>query len=198
MTARGRGRPRESSHEEIRDVAIELFLAQGYAKTSLSEVAQAAGISRTTLFSYFPSKRDLLWKDFDRRAERAADALADEETPDSVVDLILRAILLHARYDAAEREQLQRRRRVVDQDEELRAFMSLSVTQLTDHLRDAAAARAPEVDSGLVDLLAHALVAAAAHCTDEWTTSDIDEPLDAYVRRRMAPIADGLRSVTPR
>ena len=77
--------------------------------------------------------------------------------------------------DAAEREQLQRRRRVVDQDEELRAFMSLSVTQLTDHLRDAAAARAPEVDSGLVDLLAHALVAAAAHCTDEWTTSDIDE-----------------------
>lgn len=44
----------------IRDAAIALFAAQGYARTTTKEIAQAAGVSEGTIFKYFPTKRDLL------------------------------------------------------------------------------------------------------------------------------------------
>lgn len=49
--------------QEKQEVAIgavvELFLAQGYDRTSLAQVAKTAGISTGTLFRHFPTKADL-------------------------------------------------------------------------------------------------------------------------------------------
>lgn len=41
--------------------ASELFEARGYTATTMDDVARAAGISRKSLFLYFPSKSDLIW-----------------------------------------------------------------------------------------------------------------------------------------
>ena len=44
----------------LANTGVRLFLAQGYQETTLDQIAQEAGISRRTIFSYFPSKEDIL------------------------------------------------------------------------------------------------------------------------------------------
>lgn len=44
----------------ILDVANELFLANGIAKTTMDDIANKAGYSKTTVYAYFKNKDDLL------------------------------------------------------------------------------------------------------------------------------------------
>lgn len=45
---------------EITDAALAEFAARGYAGARVADIAAAAGVSKATLFSYFPTKTDLL------------------------------------------------------------------------------------------------------------------------------------------
>jgi AcrR family transcriptional regulator len=45
----------------IKERAREVFLAKGYFGTSVEEIAESAGVSRASFYTYFPSKRDLLY-----------------------------------------------------------------------------------------------------------------------------------------
>src|SRR5436305_15274185 len=45
----------------IKQHAREVFLATGYYGTSVEEIAESAGVSRASFYTYFPSKRDLLY-----------------------------------------------------------------------------------------------------------------------------------------
>ena len=49
------GRPRASSRETLAEAACELFLEQGYEATSVVDIAQRAGVSRSSFFNYFSS-----------------------------------------------------------------------------------------------------------------------------------------------
>jgi AcrR family transcriptional regulator len=49
-----------ATRRRIRDAATELFLRDGYSATSMSAIADAAGVSRPTVFNSFGSKADLL------------------------------------------------------------------------------------------------------------------------------------------
>ncbi|MEO7937790.1 MAG: TetR/AcrR family transcriptional regulator [Burkholderiaceae bacterium] len=44
---------------ELLSAALDLFVEKGYAATRVEEVARRAGVSKGTLFLYFPSKEDL-------------------------------------------------------------------------------------------------------------------------------------------
>ncbi len=70
---------------EIDEVASELFHANGYAATSVRDIARALDIQGASLYAHVASKEDLLWAIVDRAAtefERAADR-ATAETPDA-------------------------------------------------------------------------------------------------------------------
>lgn len=54
----------------LEEAAGELFLERGYAATSVADITQRAGVSRSTFFNYFPAKSDLLWAAFDERVDR--------------------------------------------------------------------------------------------------------------------------------
>ena len=49
-----------AKREQITDAARTLFLSQGYARTSMDAVTQAASVSKQTLYVYFPGKIELL------------------------------------------------------------------------------------------------------------------------------------------
>jgi AcrR family transcriptional regulator len=72
--------PRERRKADTRlmisNVATGLFIARGFEAVTVDEVAVAAGVSRKTVFNYFPRKEDLV---FDREEEGRAlvrDAIA--------------------------------------------------------------------------------------------------------------------------
>ena len=50
----------------ILDIAHEAFLVDGYSGTSMSRIAALVGGSKATLYSYFPSKKDLFVAVIDR------------------------------------------------------------------------------------------------------------------------------------
>lgn len=55
-----RGRPKDlEKREAIFDAARKLFREKGYGNTSMQEIADAAGVSKLTLYSHFADKEDL-------------------------------------------------------------------------------------------------------------------------------------------
>lgn len=58
---RKRGRPQVASRAIFEEAASELFLEQGYAETSIDDIARRAGVARSSFFNYFRSKSDVLW-----------------------------------------------------------------------------------------------------------------------------------------
>ena len=78
-TAPRAGRPRASSRETLAEAASELFLEQGYEATSIADITQRAGVSRSSFFNYFSSKSDVLWSGLDARIDTAHDLRAQGE-----------------------------------------------------------------------------------------------------------------------
>ncbi len=54
-----RQRRKEARPQELLDAALALFAEKGFAAARSEEVAQRAGVSKGTLYLYYPSKEDL-------------------------------------------------------------------------------------------------------------------------------------------
>ena len=59
------GRPPVTSRAELEQIALDLFIRNGFVETTLDDIAAAAGIARRTFFGYYSSKNDVVWGDFD-------------------------------------------------------------------------------------------------------------------------------------
>ncbi|MDH4062116.1 MAG: TetR/AcrR family transcriptional regulator [Aquincola sp.] len=54
-----RQRRKEARPQELLDAALALFVEKGFSATRAEEVAQRAGVSKGTLYLYYPSKEEL-------------------------------------------------------------------------------------------------------------------------------------------
>jgi AcrR family transcriptional regulator len=59
VAASARQRRKEARPQELLEAALELFVEKGFAATRSEEVASRAGVSKGTLYLYFPSKEEL-------------------------------------------------------------------------------------------------------------------------------------------
>lgn len=50
----------EARPDEVLDAALELFIEKGYAATRVEDIARRAGLSKGTVYLYFPSKEAVL------------------------------------------------------------------------------------------------------------------------------------------
>jgi len=57
---------REQRRSQILDTALELFANEGYFTTSISRIAEKAGISKGLMYNYFESKEDLVMAIIDK------------------------------------------------------------------------------------------------------------------------------------
>ena len=78
MTPQGglRERKKQRTRETIAREAHKLFVERGYHATTLPDIAEAADVSTRTIFSYFPSKEDILFSDVSLREDALAQVLA--------------------------------------------------------------------------------------------------------------------------
>jgi len=78
----------------LQEAAFELFLEQTYARTTIDQIAQRAGVSRNTFFNYFPSKSDVFWVDLDESLALFGSGLSPDAPP---MQAVMDAVLLVAR-----------------------------------------------------------------------------------------------------
>lgn len=78
---------KQLARDRIAQAALGLFLEQGYASTTIDEIATAAGTSRMTFYSYFPTRLDLM-KDFLGRVNAILDRFNDPQHASSAPDLV--------------------------------------------------------------------------------------------------------------
>ncbi|MEU6991682.1 TetR/AcrR family transcriptional regulator [Streptomyces sp. NPDC046465] len=83
-----RARKKQRRYEEISEAAITLFLEKGFEKVSVAEVAEAAEISKPTLFRYFASKEDLVLHRFADHEDEAARVVAARPSGATALDAL--------------------------------------------------------------------------------------------------------------
>lgn len=81
---------RESSKERIESAALELFAHNGYGHTSISQIANAAGISKGLMYNYYESKEALLRAIVQKGFEMGDGMVADGQmaAPDDPVAML--------------------------------------------------------------------------------------------------------------
>jgi AcrR family transcriptional regulator len=72
-----RERKKRATRAAIHDAAMRLFAEQGFPGTTIDQIADAADVSRATVFTYFPSKEDIVFGDAPAAVEALAEALRD-------------------------------------------------------------------------------------------------------------------------
>ena len=83
---------------EIDEVASELFHANGYAATSVRDIARALDIQGASLYAHVASKEDVLWSIVDRAAtafEDAAERALAETASDDPVERLAAIVEAH-------------------------------------------------------------------------------------------------------
>ncbi|MDQ0934359.1 AcrR family transcriptional regulator [Streptomyces turgidiscabies] len=88
-----RERKKQQTYQHVSDIAITLFLEKGFAAVSVAEIAAAAGISKPTLFRYFPAKEDLVLHRFADHEDEAARVVRAAGAGVSPVDALRRHFL---------------------------------------------------------------------------------------------------------
>ncbi|MBV1936632.1 TetR/AcrR family transcriptional regulator [Streptomyces sp. BV286] len=83
-----RERKKLRMYQDVSDVAIQLFLAKGFERVSVAEVAAAAEISKPTLFRYFPAKEDLVLHRFADHETEAARVVGGRAPGQSAIDAL--------------------------------------------------------------------------------------------------------------
>jgi AcrR family transcriptional regulator len=71
------GKNEDRTREKILLSALTLFSERGISKTSVNEVAYRAGVSRVTVYRYFPEKEHLVYEAFLHVEQLFQNALAD-------------------------------------------------------------------------------------------------------------------------
>jgi TetR/AcrR family transcriptional regulator, regulator of mycofactocin system len=119
------GRPPGTSRRAVTHTALELFAERGYEETTVDDIADALGVSRRTLFRYFPSKNDMVWGDFDLVLARLRRCL-DETGPDEPLHEALgRAVVESNRYEDEQLPELRIRMRLITGVPALQAHSTL-------------------------------------------------------------------------
>jgi AcrR family transcriptional regulator len=92
---------------EIDEVASGLFHANGYAATSVRDIAKALDIQAASMYAHVASKEDVLWSIVDRAAtafEVAADGAAAEADAGDPVDRLAALVEAHVEVVTADPE----------------------------------------------------------------------------------------------
>ncbi|WP_445524955.1 TetR/AcrR family transcriptional regulator [Streptomyces cyslabdanicus] len=88
-----RERKKRQTAMRIYRTAIELFTERGFDDVSVQQIADAADVSKMTVFNYFGSKEDLVFRPMEEHFGDAARAVRERRPGESAVDAVRRQLL---------------------------------------------------------------------------------------------------------
>jgi AcrR family transcriptional regulator len=80
-----RERRKRETRQQIADSAMGLFVVHGFDKVTVSEIADHAGVSRMTVFNYFPRKEDIFFDRLEDGFQLSFEALSGRQAGESYV-----------------------------------------------------------------------------------------------------------------
>jgi AcrR family transcriptional regulator len=135
-----RERKKQRTRQAIVDAAFELFAERGFDGTTIADIAEVAEISPRTFFSYFPSKDDVVFHDFEENYEMVAAWLREREPGINAIDAVRAGI--ESSMEAPDPEGLREKRlrnRLVRENESLAAHSDHLLSRFADLLAEAVA-----------------------------------------------------------
>ena len=174
-----------NARERLLHAALDLFVEQGYDATTVNEIAERAGLTKTTFFRHFPDKREVLFVGQEVHNRLVTDGIAaapDAATPLEAVAAALDA--LAATFDTRERhETAVRVRDLLAAHAELRERAVSKRASLAEAMTQALLKRG--VTQPTAGLAAELGARAFTHAFDRWTESAAGPPLTELARRAL-------------
>ncbi|MFD4511222.1 TetR/AcrR family transcriptional regulator [Streptomyces sp. NPDC058457] len=175
---------------------MELF-ERGYDTTAAAQIAERAGMSKSTFFRHFADKREVLFVGTGEMADRAVAAVAEVAPGSTVFDLVdavLQAII--EVFDPGKRTWYGRRQAVVDHNPELRERDLIKrQTQneaITTALRDKGLdGMSPDVVVALIGLAFHATYSRWIEASDDRDVTALAADVLAELRTAITALNQG-------
>ena len=186
-----RERKKLEAWRTIRSTALRLISERGFDAVSVEDIASEAGVSRTTFFSYFPSKEAVAF-DFDPQELAQWRALLDEDTGDTPLWEALTD--LYVDMAGLLREWLPVQKRVLEQCPGLVHTARGTCDSFAPDLRAWIARRLPDGDDLRTTLVLNTSLAAFTTAIEAWDPHDPFEELLDSVRDCLRWAGAGLAS----
>ncbi|MFB7599985.1 TetR/AcrR family transcriptional regulator [Streptomyces sp. NPDC056160] len=167
--------------------ALDLFEEQGYENTTVIEIAEHAGLTKSTFFRYFPDKREVLFGG-GTVAGLLVEGIASAPAESGPLDTVAEALDALGRtfFTADRREFSGRRQAVLNANTELREREALKRIELTASMIEALNRRG--VPSLTARVAAHLGALAWEIAYDQWVGTDNSEGFGPLARQALADV----------
>lgn len=187
-----RERKKIQTRQAIRRAAYLLFERQGYDATPIDQIAEAADVSPSTVFRYFPTKEDIVLSDeYDPVMEAAIRARpADEPPVEAIRQGVLEAMRHIMDHDIAE---LRQRTRLVREVPSLRGRQAEGMSRSARMLCSVLAERSGrDADDMELRVVASAILGAMHEALMYWVEQGQREDLIPLITRTLDVLDRGL------
>ena len=187
-----RERKKQKTLERIRREAYRLFAENGYEATTVDQIADAAEISPSTFFRYFPTKEDVVVQD--EYDPALAEAIRARPADEPMVDALLNALKGPlGQMLEQDREELLLRTRIMFSDPAIRARSVAEQQRSEDAIAAVIAERAGRDAADLeVKCAAAAIIAVFTTLVRHWVEGGGTEDLAGLYERHLPLLSRGL------
>ncbi|AZP22519.1 TetR/AcrR family transcriptional regulator [Streptomyces aquilus] len=171
------GRWEPGARERLVVAAVDLFTEQGYDATTVAQIAERAGVTKSTFFRHFPDKRELLVAGQEALSRLLSEGIADAPADASPLEAVAAGLVRAAGMMVPEsREFAPRLKAAVAASTELQERDALKSVSLAAAMKTALVARGvPDPTAALAGELG---VLAFKRGYAEWAEADRDDQND--------------------
>jgi AcrR family transcriptional regulator len=176
----------------IVEEGMRLFATQGYAETTMEQIAEAVELHPSTVYRYFPSKDLIVFAEFESMLLRFS-ATLEATSEDIPLDDALTAAILNVLDDEATTSLTQRAiRSIIDQSPLARARLWDTLEEQRRRAATLIAARSGKSENDFdVILSARTAILIAETAADIWRDAQGDLPAGKIARELMRIFGDG-------
>lgn len=191
------GRWAPNARERLENAALDLFVEKGFEETTVTQIAERAGMNRATFFRHFTDKREVLFGGQDVLAGLFADAIRDAPPGTAIAGCLEAALTAAGTVMTPQlRAAAVRRRQVVAANSELQERGLLKNARIAGSV--AAALRERGADELTARMGAELGMLAFSVAFERWLAAGEDEPFPPFADAALSDLRARAGELAPR